>query len=664
MKVPHCLVLSLFTLGAAISQAVERLPVEDFGREPETADARLSPDGKSLAFLREHRGLRKLHIVDLGTNNITRLNVGEAELVDAAPKDVVACDWVSDHRLIFTTAIWDHIYGVSAVNQDGSHEVPISGLEDEKIRYQGNRQWAREVIHIFYDKDQHVLMLDRHEGSVGSIYNPDILQVDTGDGSRKRVVKNPGEVTHWGLDFNGVARLGILGHEDFSGAIYRENEAAPWRTILPLQDRSGQIKPAGFDAASGRIFVSALTKEKRRTVFPLDPATGALGEPLLSDPEYDIVPDRPGTAASGIPLAHAIFSRKKQSLIGIRYLTESSRVKWFDKEYATYQLAVDKSLPDTVNLLVDASLDEKQMLWYAFSDQNPGAFYLLDREKHSFRPVAAEMGWLKPAQMAPMLSVKYAARDGLVIHGYLTVPVGHQPKDLPLVVMPHGGPWARDSWGFEPLVQLLANRGYAVLQMNYRGSTGYGDELYQKARKQIGREIQDDIEDATRWAIAAGVADSKHIAIIGASYGGYSALFALGHNPELYRCGISMAGVTDWMAIFDDRSWDPDYKEANRFWRREIGDPDKEKGLLESISPVNFAGRITAPTLIIQGREDRTVPSDQARRMITALEKAGHPPESLFLSEVGHNYGHEKKRIEIYKRIVAFLEKNLGPGVP
>jgi len=242
--------------------------------------------------------------------------------------------------------------------------------------------------------------------------------------------------------------------------------------------------------------------------------------------------------------------------------------------------------------------------------------------------------------------------------------VGHEPKKLPLVVLVHGGPWVRDTWGFDPLVQLLANRGYAVLQVNYRGSPGYGEELFRKARRQIGREIQDDIEDATRWALAAGVADPEHIAIMGPSYGGYSALFALGHNPELYRCGISLFGVTDWPAIFDGRRNDPDYKQALKHWRREIGDPERDRGMLEAISPVNFAGKITAPVLLVQGRDDHTVPQDQARRMVAALDQVGRKPESLFLSNMGHNYGNEKQRTEIFRAVVAFLEKNLGPGVP
>jgi dipeptidyl aminopeptidase/acylaminoacyl peptidase len=319
-------------------------------------------------------------------------------------------------------------------------------------------------------------------------------------------------------------------------------------------------------------------------------------------------------------------------------------------------------MPDTVNMLVGMSDDEKRLLWYSFSDQNPGEYSLLDLERRKLSLLATRMPWVKPAQMTPMLMVKYAARDGLVIHGYLTVPVGHERKSLPLVLLVHGGPWARDVWGYDPLVQLLANRGYAVLQMNYRGSIGYGEELYRKARRQIGREIQDDIEDAARWAIAAGVADPKRIAIMGASYGGYSTLFGLGRTPELYRCGISIAGVTDWPAFYEDSDI-AEYKASKRYWREQLGDPVKDHYDLKSISPVNFADKITAPVLIIQGKEDQRVPQDQAKRMVAALTKAGRKPESLFIAKLGHTFGDEKQRTEIYKAVTAFLEKNLGPGV-
>lgn len=655
----------LLVLALTVAQAVERLPIEDFSREPTTARAQLSPDGKRLAFIREDLGWPALHITDIDQNRISRLDLGEATLANNARKKVRSFAWVSDRRLVITTIVWDYaLYGIIATDWDGSRGVPLGGYEDNKINISMSKQYFSEIIHCFYDKDQTVLALDRHASGVGRSDRPDILRVDTIYGTASVAVKNPGEVTNWAVDANGVTRLGILSRDELSGAIYRENEASPWKTILPLMNRTGRMRAVGIDAATGRPLVGALTPEKRWTIFPLDPATGTMGAPLLADPEYDIVPNRPSPEVDGVALAATIFSPKKGALVGIRYYTEAPRVKWFDKDFATYQAALDRALPDTVNVFVNASQDGKRMLWLAFSDQNPGTYMLLDLEKHKLTPLAPRMGWIKPAQMAPMLSVKYKARDGITIHGFLTVPVGHQPNDLPLVVMPHGGPWVRDVWGFDPVVQLLANRGYAVLQMNYRGSPGYGEELFQMARRQIGKAIQDDIEDGTRWAIAAGVADRKHIAIMGASYGGYSALFALGRNPELYRCGISLAGVTDWPAIYDARrDPSPEAKEANKYWRREIGDPDKDEEMLKAISPVNFADQITAPVLIIQGKEDRTVPQKQAKLMISALEKAGRPPESLFVPDLGHGFGNQKQRLQICKTIIAFLEKNLGPGV-
>jgi dipeptidyl aminopeptidase/acylaminoacyl peptidase len=229
--------------------------------------------------------------------------------------------------------------------------------------------------------------------------------------------------------------------------------------------------------------------------------------------------------------------------------------------------------------------------------------------------------------------------------------------------MPHGGPWVRDVWGFDPFVQLLASRGYAVLQMDYRGSPGYGSEFLMKGKRQIGLGVQDDIEDATRWAIAAGVADPERIAIVGSSYGGYSALFGLGKSPDLYRCGISIAGVTDWLSIFKRSERRDEYRFARRTWIERIGDPNEDEDFLVSISPVNFADEIRVPVLMIQGKEDRTVPPQQAKIMIDALKKARAEVDELYLSGEGHGLTNERTRMLAFERVVEFLEQHLGPGV-
>lgn len=673
MTIPRWLqVIAFFLTLAASAAAIERLPVEDFARDASMRRARLSPDGRRVAFLREWNGRSTLHVADLESKQVSRLDMGEARTRNNAPKEVATFEWVGPERLVVTTAVWDALYGVIATNWNGTKPTPISGWELPRARLQNvesgiatfaAESFLREIVHIGHDASQSVVMLDRHDHGGGMRNHPDLVRVNTVTGRVSPELKNPSEVAQYGLDFDGVARFGILSHGDLAGVIYREGAKAPWQTILPLSRREGQMRTLGFDAANNRLIVGDLNAEKRWAIFPLDPQTKQLGEPLLSDAQYDMFSPRFVPSINGAGLAGPIVSRHRRKLVGIRYYEEAPRVKWLDADYTKYQAAVNRALPDTVNVLVDESLDGKKLLWLGFSDQDPGVFCVLDLEKKGFTPVGTVRPWIKPAQMAPMLAIKYPARDGLEVHGYLTVPVGHAPKGLPLVVMPHGGPWVRDVWGFDPLVQLLANRGYAVLQMNYRGSTGYGDELYQQARREIGGRIQDDIEDATRWAIAAGVADAQRIAIVGGSYGGYSALFALGRSPGLYRCGISAFGVTDWIAFLDDSDV-AEYKSASRHWREQLGDPEKDRERLRAVSPVNFADRITAPVMIIQGRQDQRVPLDQAHRMIAALEKAGHPPESHLVAGMGHNFGDEKQRIENYTRIVTFLEKHLGPGLP
>jgi len=376
-----------------------------------------------------------------------------------------------------------------------------------------------------------------------------------------------------------------------------------------------------------------------------------------------VIPENALSAFDGVHLYRPVFSEKKHALVGIWYLREGPRVKWFDENFAKFQRAIDKARPDTLNLFVDHSRDEKRALFLCYSDRDPGTYCLVDLEKTSIRPLGKRMPNIKPDEMARVFPIHYAARDGLNIHGYLTVPVGYPPKHLPLIVMPHGGPHYRDVWGFDPLVQFLANRGYAVLQMNYRGSPGYGQEFFDKGKLQFGSGMQNDIEDATRWAVAKGIADPEHVAIVGTSFGGFSTLFALGHNPELYKCGVSIAGVTDWLGMY--KKMDDDvYKFAQQTWKENVGDPMTDEAMLKAISPVYFADKITAPLLLIQGREDFTVPPDQANAMIAAMEAAGRKPESLFLADDGHGLTSAKARREGFKAIEAFLGKNLGAGLP
>ncbi|HTB80078.1 MAG TPA: S9 family peptidase [Opitutaceae bacterium] len=627
---------------------------------------KLSPDGQFFAFLREREGKPTLFFSDMVNMKTTGVDPGHVSIPGVgleATKEVISFNWISDRRVTFTTAFWDHyVSGVSAVDRDGKHWKAVSGYDASP---DGGELLAIQSIHSFEDADQNILMLQQRDyWGEGMLYR-DVVKVSTLIGTFTTVVKNPGNVVGWSADRAGCVRLGLTLADNLKrGYIYRENEDAPWHALSLPAGAHGEIRPLGFDYSNQKLYVAALSATRRWAIYPFDPATATLGDAVMDDPEYDLAAEEGLVPAiAGIAPNRWIFSQRKKTLVGLYYMTEGPRVHWFDPEFAAYQQSIDAALPRTVNLITSYTKDDKRMLVLAFSDKDPGTYYLFDAADNTLTRIVSRMDWIKPELMASMYPIKYSARDGQLIHGYLTLPPGRPHKGLPFVVLPHGGPWVRDIWGFDPLVQMLANRGYAVLQMNYRGSPGYGEDFYKKARHEIGRGIQDDIEDGTRWAIAKGLADPKHVAIVGASYGGYSTLFALGHNSGLYCCGISIAGVTDWLDIIKGKT-SGEYKFAYAHWVQQIGDPKNDGEFLKSISPVNFADKITAPLLIIQGKEDRTVPPAQAHKMIDALETAGHPPESLFVANEGHGFSKEEDRVTEYKAIEAFLAKNLGPGAP
>lgn len=658
MRLIRPLVLLLCTLAALT--ASEIVPVEKFTQDTQFARARLSPDGRYIACLQTTGGDPWLFILDLETKKTARINPGSTR--SGARKEVASFRWVSDRRISFVTTVWDGqaFTGVSAVDCDGKNWAAFAGPDVDPT--DTKPLLATKIIHSFGDADQNVLMLDQgfYEGS--DLIYPDVVRVSTLKAKVRTVVKNPGNVVGWVADREGVVRLGITRDGLRYGVIYRETEQAKWRT-MPLSDpASGRISPLGFDHNGRRLIVAATNEHKRRAVYYYDLETGKLGEVIASHPKFDIIPERGAPGIDGVSLAGPVVSELTESVVGIRYLTEGPRTQWFDPGFAALQAGIDRLLPHTVNLLVSRSRDEKRFLVLAFSDCDPGTYYLVDLKgaKPEVSRLSARMTGYPVDAMTSMYPVEYAARDGEPIHGYLTLPAGDRKTGLPLVVMPHGGPFVRDSWQFNPMVQFLANRGYAVLQMNFRGSPGYGIEFYRKGRREIGRGMQNDIEDGTRWAIAKGVADPDRIAIVGGSYGGFAALFALGHSPGLYRCGISINGVTDWTDISKERRGE-EYKYAYLHFREWIGDPKLDPDFIAGISPVNFAAKITAPVFIVQGKDDRTVPPKQARKMIAALEKAGRPPQSLYFSNEGHGIKQEKNRTKLYGEIEQFLAQHLAP---
>ena len=375
----------------------------------------------------------------------------------------------------------------------------------------------------------------------------------------------------------------------------------------------------------------------------------------LPEPNYEL----PGELQS------LILSQDRTKLRGIYYLTDKSYVHWFDPARASLQAAIDAALPGTHNIVTAASADEHIFVIAAASDRQPGVYYVLNLQNPARgQPAIMMVGLinpnLKPEQLQLQQPISYTARDGLTIHGYLTLPAGAAGHRVPLVVHPHGGPYGvRDEWGYDPEVQFMASRGYAVLQPNYRGSGGYGLDFLLAGRREWGGKMQDDLTDGVKWAIAQGYADPDRVAIVGASYGGYAALAGVTFTPELYRCAVNYVGVSDLSIIagygigngrqhFMDRTFES-------IW---IGDDAKYR---HDRSPVNFVQNIRVPTLHAYGDNDPRVDLDNWKRLKSELDRYHKPCEFVREGNEGHGFRHESARISFYRHVEDFLGRYLLP---
>ena len=268
--------------------------------------------------------------------------------------------------------------------------------------------------------------------------------------------------------------------------------------------------------------------------------------------------------------------------------------------------------------------------------------------------------WLKEDQLAHMKPIEYQSRDGLTIHGYLTLPLGREAKNLPVVINPHGGPWFRDTWGFNPEVQFLANRGYAVLQMNFRGSTGYGRKFWEASFKQWGQKMQDDITDGVQWLVKQGIADPKRVAIYGGSYGGYATLAGVTFTPDLYAAAVDYVGVANMFTFM--KTIPPYWKPFLDQMHAMVGDPEKDKALLEAASPVMHADKIKTPLFVAQGAHDPRVNKAESDQMVAALKKRGVDVEYMVKENEGHGFHNEENRFDFYEAMEKFLAKYLQPS--
>ena len=644
------LITSALVLSPVVTSAQE-IPVETLFKRDEFRALILSPDGKKVAAISPYKGKFNLAVVDLEKNQLKRVTGFDFT-------DVNSYFWVGNERLVFSTGDQQGFDfrgngAVYAINVDGSESrelnPPISaqaGSGTVAIRsFQPLRSVRGSDVEIFVSTNGR------------SATTSDVYRVNTKTGRKTLLTfDTPGFVRRWVLDANQIPRAAVVseGEEMKSAFYYRADEKSPWTKMLEWGINDDEITPEAFDK-NGVLYVTSNIGRDTKALYEYDTGDKKLGKLIFGDDRYDVTPPNQwgGLGSYGF-LRFA--SEEDLRLVGVTYVADKPKTIWLDEKYKNMQAELDKSLPDTLNIF---GLLREKMLVTATSDRDAGTIYLFDRSKPSLTELVRVAEWIKPKDMNQMRPITYTARDGMRIDGYLTLPKAWKKgSPVPMIVHPHGGPWARDVWGFNPEIQFMANRGYAVLQMDFRNSTGYGKKLYRAGWKQWGEKAQDDILDGVMWAIKEGYADKDKIGIYGASYGGYSVLMQLVRNPELYKFGFNYVGVTDMLVHRDTQrfGWAGG---GRKFLDILNGDPKTDQAMLERTSPARFVNNIKAPVMHAYGGADINVDIANGNEIKKAFEKAGLPVDYTFVVEEGHGYQEDKNRFMLYKKFDEFMKKNM-----
>lgn len=607
-------------------------PVEHFFAEDEIRQMQLSPDGRYLAFL-----------TPLGTGRvgvaIMHLATGKVEpLVSAKDDNIDQFFWKGGDRIVYSgdlggneSAAW------RAISISERKVTPLA--ESFRERYSDRANWAYLVDALRADPDHILIYGNKEVGSWTLGYWK--LNVRTG----KRISTQLSD--HQETSSVANNRGAILARSRYSGdRIFFEVRAdtqSRYRQVADFPANDPGWTFLSFAADDENLYL--ISNEENYSLHTLNVRTGELSKPL-----HEIEGE----------FGSLIMSYDRAKLYGLYYTTEKTHYHWFDDARGRLQAQIDASLPGKENFVVSTTEDEQLMIIHSSSDRDPGSYYLFDRRAPRLMAMGKVNRHLDPQKLSPMEPIQFTARDGLTIHGYLTRPAGSGDKNLPLIINPHGGPYGiRDYWGYNKEVQFLASRGYAILQINYRGSGGYGKKFLDAGKREWGGKMQDDLTDAVQWAIAQGIADPERIAIYGASYGGYAALAGIVFTPELYRCAINYVGVSDLGLI---TSWGHRSGGVGSeiFYREWVGD---DKAYQHSRSPVNFVERIRVPSLHAYGSNDPRVDIKHWTRLESKLKSHGKVYEAIVENKEGHGFDNETSRIAFYRRMEAFLAKHM-PATP
>jgi dipeptidyl aminopeptidase/acylaminoacyl peptidase len=622
----YVLLLMLVAFFSACNQGekVANIPVNDFFKSQDRATYRISPDGKSLSYLKLEDKKQNLFVEDIATGKVI-------QLTHLKEKNLNFYSWVSNNELIYykEKAGGRFQSDLFIIDKEGKNERQLSTNEQAKIR----------VLEDQLIDDKYLLVLSNQRDSTLN----DVYRLNVRNGKMEMAAQNPGNITNWMTDTKGKLRMAISSDGVNQTLWYRENENQQLKALVTNNFKTTLLPVAFAENKPNIVYAISDVNRDKSALVELDCTTGKEKSVLFANDTLNVV--------------DAQYSRQKGKMAYVVYETWKKEKHYLDNDAKILYQKLDKLLPKTESRILDRDKSERIFIVRTFTDRNPGSYYLFNANTGKIKKLSDINSSINEEQMCEMKPINYLARDGMKINGYLTLPLNTDAKNLPVIVVPHNGPGLRNTWGYNAEVQFLANRGYAVLQINYRGSTGYGKNFYAAGFKQWGGKIQEDIDDGVKWLINEKIANPQKIAIYGSGFGGFIALNSAIQSPKLYKCAASNSGVLNLLSYI--KSIPPFLKSNLQMYYDIVGNPDTEFDYMRQASPVFHADKVNIPIFITQNIKDQRINTNDAIQFVKELKKRSVNVTYFEKDDAPFSPNREESRQKVYTALEKFLESNL-----
>ena len=606
-----------------------QIPLEDFFRNSERTGYQLSPDGSYISYMAPYKDRLNVFV-----RRVDETDEHAIRITNETERSVAGYMWADNQRLLYMKdTAGDENYQLYGVHRDGSDDRAYTAFNGVRTSLIDDLEEQPGVVMIGMNKRN------------PEVFDPYRLNIETGE--LTLLAENPGNIQGWMTDHDGRLRVATAIVDGVNTQIlYRDTEDEPFKPVLTTNFRD-VVSFMEFTPDNKEVYAATNLHRDKTILVRMNPATCEELEVLYENERYDI--------------ASISYSRKRKKLLSVYCTGHKEPVRhYFDAEEEQLRQRIKAHFPNQRYGIADTDKAEANYLIYVGGDRTRGSYWHYNALTDEAKKIADLAPWIKSDEMNAMHPVCYTTRDGLQIEAYLTLPDGLTPdtaKQLPVVVNPHGGPWARDCWGYSSEVQFLSNRGYAVFQMNFRGSTGYGRHFLEASYKQWGLKMQDDITDGVKWLIEQGIANPNRIAIYGGSYGGYATLAGLTFTPDLYACGIDYVGVSNLFTFM--QTIPPYWRPMLEMMYEQVGHPEHDADQLAATSPALHADKIKVPLFVAQGANDPRVNKAESDQMVEALRQRGVVVEYMVKDNEGHGFHNQENRFDFYRAMERFLKAHL-----